>query len=99
MERSFWAKLKSRKLWLALIGAASDVAIAWGVDATVVETVAGAAVALVSVVAYIVTEGKVDAASVDLGADLAKQVLNAIEVIKETKPIVTDGENQIVDES
>ena len=98
MERSFWAKLKSRKLWLALIGAASGVAIAWGVDATVVETIAGAAVALVSVVAYIVTEGKIDAASVDLGADFVKKVLDAIEVINNTDPIVTDGENQTVDE-
>lgn len=90
MKRTFWAKLKSRKLWLALIGAASGVAIAFGVDATVVETVTGAAIALVSVVAYIVTEGKIDAASVDLGADFVKKILDAIEAINNTDPIVTD---------
>lgn len=94
MKRTFWTKLKSRKLWLALIGVVSGVAIAFGVDATVVETVTGAAIALVSVVAYIVTEGKIDAASVDLGADFVKKVLDAIEAINNTDPIVTDESDE-----
>lgn len=94
MKRTFWTKLKSRKLWLALIGAVSGVAIAFGVDATVVETVTGAAIALVSVVAYIVTEGKIDAASVDLGADFVKKILDAIEAINNTDPIVTDESDE-----
>ena len=54
-------KLMSRKLWLALAGVATGVAMALGVDATEITTVAGAVTALVSVVTYIITEGKIDA--------------------------------------
>ena len=57
-------KLASRKLWLALAGVATGVAMALGVDATEITTVAGAVTALVSVVTYIITEGKIDAESV-----------------------------------
>jgi phage shock protein PspC (stress-responsive transcriptional regulator) len=57
-------KLSSRKLWLALAGVATGIAMALGVDATDISTVAGAVLTLVSAVTYIVTEGKVDAESV-----------------------------------
>lgn len=60
----FLRKLSSRKLWMAIAGIATGVAMALGVEATDVSTLAGAITALVSVVAYIVTEGKVDAESV-----------------------------------
>ena len=60
----FLRKLSSRKLWMAIAGIATGVAMALGVEATDVSTVAGAITALVSVVTYIVTEGKVDAESV-----------------------------------
>lgn len=85
MQKTFWQKLKSRKLWLALIGAASGIAIAWGVDKTIVEVVAGAAVSLVSVVSYIVVEGKIDAAGVELGAEFVNKVIDAIGVIESNK--------------
>lgn len=57
-------KLSSRKLWLALAGVATGVALALGVDSSDIGTVTGAVTALVSVVTYIITEGKVDAESV-----------------------------------
>ena len=75
-------KLLSRKLWLAIIGAGAGVAIAFGADASLVQVIVGAATALVSVVIYIVTEGKVDAAAVELSADFVKQLLAAIEAAK-----------------
>lgn len=81
----FLTKLKSRKLWLALIGAASGVAIAFGADNSIVQEIAGAATALVSVVAYIVTEGKIDAASVKLSADFVNELLEAIDYIRDRK--------------
>ena len=57
-------KLSSRKLWVAIAGIASGVAMALGADAGEIEAVAGAIMALASVITYIVVEGKVDAESV-----------------------------------
>jgi phage shock protein PspC (stress-responsive transcriptional regulator) len=62
--RDIFRKVSSRKLWLAIAGVATGVALALGVDASELSTVAGAVTALLSVVTYIVTEGKVDTAAV-----------------------------------
>jgi len=72
-------KLSSRKLWLAIAGVATGIAMALGVDATDVSTVAGAITALVSVVTYIVTEGKVDAESVKNTIELTGDALDLFE--------------------
>ena len=50
-------KLSSRKLWLAIAGVATGIALALGVQTSEITTVAGAVTAIVSVVTYIVTEG------------------------------------------
>ena len=71
-------KLKSRKLWVALLGVAFGVATVFGVDPNVAETVSGAVVAVVSVVAYIITEGKIDAAAV---GDAAQKVQDAMDAV------------------
>lgn len=57
-------KLTSRKLWMAVAGIVTGVAMALGAESTDIGTIAGAVTALVSVVTYIITEGKVDAESV-----------------------------------
>lgn len=57
-------KLKSRKLWLAIAGVATGIALAFGVDASDIQTVAGAVTTVLSVAVYIVMEGKVDAEAV-----------------------------------
>ena len=57
-------KLSSRKLWMAIAGIATGVAMVLGVDATEITSVAGGVVALISCVTYIITEGKIDAESV-----------------------------------
>ena len=71
-------KFKSRKLWAALIGVLMGVAMIFGVDPNVAETVSGAVVAVVSVVAYIITEGKIDAAAV---GDAAQKVQDAVDAV------------------
>ena len=71
-------KLKSRKLWVAVIGVLMGVAMIFGVDPNVAETVSGAVVAVVSVVAYIITEGKIDAAAV---GDAAQPVQDAVDAV------------------
>lgn len=71
-------KLTSRKLWMAIAGVATGIAMALGVDGSDITAVAGAITALVSVVTYIVTEGKVDAEGVK---NAVIEIQNAAEVI------------------
>lgn len=56
-------KLSSRKLWAAAAGVVTGLAIVFGLDEGTISSAAGAVVSVASVVAYIITEGKVDAAS------------------------------------
>ncbi len=77
--------LLSRKFLLALIGAVSGIAIALGADADFVQVLVGAATALVSVVCYIISEGKIDSEAVTLTTDFVQQVVTAIEAAKEQK--------------
>lgn len=58
------AKLTSRKLWAALIGAAAGIAMVFGLDEGIMSTTCGAVVTIASLITYIVTEGKVDAQAV-----------------------------------
>ena len=83
MNKSFWEKIKSRKLWLAILNAAAGIAIALGADNNVVQIALGVGLALLSAVSYIVVEGKVDAAAVDLSADAVKKILDLVEQIKQ----------------
>ena len=62
-------KLTSRKLWLAIAGVATGIAMVLGVEGSEITTVAGAVTALASVITYVVTEGKIDAESVKNVAD------------------------------
>lgn len=72
-------KLSSRKLWVAVAGIATGIALAIGVDGGDISTVAGAMTSILSVVAYIVTEGKIDAESVKLSIENTQIALEAIE--------------------
>lgn len=57
-------KLTSRKLWMAIAGIATGIAMVLGVDGSEITSVAGGVVALISCITYIITEGKIDAESV-----------------------------------
>lgn len=72
-------KLTSRKLWLALYGVFTGAAMALGTESTDITAVAGAATALVSVVTYIITEGKIDAESVKNAIIDIQEGIEAIE--------------------
>ena len=61
---NFLRKITSRKLWLALAGVATGIAMILGVDGGDISNVAGAVTTLASVITYIITEGKIDAESV-----------------------------------
>ena len=62
-------KLSSRKLWAAVAGIVTGLAMVFGLDENTISTVAGAVVSVASVVAYIMAEGKVDAEGVKNAVD------------------------------
>lgn len=62
-------KLSSRKLWAAAAGLVAGLAMVFGLDEGIITTVSGAVVTVASVIIYIVTEGKVDAAAVKKAAE------------------------------
>lgn len=61
-------KLTSRKFWMALAGLVMGILALFKVDANTTQQVSGVVMALGSVVAYIVGEGLVDAASAGTAA-------------------------------
>ena len=77
-------KLSSRKLWAAVAGIVTGLAMVFGLDENTISTVAGAVVSVASVVAYIRAEGKVDAESVK----------NAVENVQDAVGAVQDGESK-----
>lgn len=72
-------KLTSRKLWLAVAGLVTGVAMAFGVDQSAVTTVAGAITAVISVATYVLAEGRVDAASVQTAAEQISSAAAAVQ--------------------
>lgn len=63
---------------MAIAGVATGIAMALGIDGSDITTVAGAVTAITSVVTYIITEGKVDAAGVKTAVEATQ---DAVEVI------------------
>lgn len=72
-------KLSSRKLWAAVAGVVAGLAMVFGLDETTISTVAGAVVSVMSVVTYIITEGKIDAEGVK---NAIEDIQNGIEVVE-----------------
>ena len=65
MSKIDWKrKLSSRKLWAAIAGVVTGLAMVFKLDESTISSVAGAVVSMASVVSYIITEGKVDAESI-----------------------------------
>lgn len=71
-------KLSSRKLWMAIAGIVTGIAMALGADTSEIGTVAGAVTTLISVVTYIAVEGKVDAEGVKNAIIEVQEAANVI---------------------
>lgn len=71
-------KLSSRKLWAAIVGVVTGLAMVFGLDESIITTAAGAVVSVASVITYIITEGRVDAAAVK---QAAQAVQDAVDVV------------------
>lgn len=63
MKIDWKRKLSSRKLWAAMAGVAAGLAMVFGLDENTISNVAGAMVSTASLIVYIITEGRVDAAA------------------------------------
>lgn len=72
-------KLSSRKLWAAIAGLVTGLAMVFGLDQGTISNVAGAVVSVASVVAYIMAEGKVDAESVKNAVESVQNAAEAAE--------------------
>ena len=83
--RTMIQKLKSTKLWCAIAGMIIGIAIAMGGDTGTIQTVAGAVTSLVSLVTYIITEGRVDAAAVGQTVSDIQNAVDAVATIKNEK--------------
>ncbi len=77
MNINWKQKLSSRKLWAALVGVVVGVAMAFGLSESEWTEVAGIITSLVSVVAYIFGEAKVDAARIE--SEGINQLISAAE--------------------
>lgn len=84
MEKTNWAqKLTSRKLWIAIAGLVVGILLLFGVSQGVTEQISGVIMSLGSVIAYIVGEGLVDAASAGAQATTlsAEPLIGTVEAV------------------
>ena len=77
MNINWKQKLTSRKLWTAVVGVVVGLAAAFGLDQNEYAQIAGIITSLVSVVAYIFGEAKVDAARIE--SEGINQLISAAE--------------------
>lgn len=76
--QTFIQKISSRKLWAAIVGIMTGLAMIFGLDTNIINTISGAVVAASSVITYILTEGKVDAAAVKAAIEAAQKAKDAL---------------------
>lgn len=70
MNKINWIKkLTSRKFWIALIGFISSLLVAFNVDAGSVEQITSIIMSGATLIAYILAEGFVDAANVNISIE------------------------------
>lgn len=74
----FIEKLQSRKFLTCVAGIVMGVCMVFGLDEGTVNTIAGAIVAVGSIMTYIYAEGKIDAEAVDKIKDTVEKVEDAI---------------------
>ncbi len=77
MQR-FIQKISSRKLWAAVVGIVTGLAMVFGLDQNIMSTVSGAVVTVASVVTYILTEGKIDAAAIKTAVEASQKAKEAV---------------------
>ena len=82
--KDLFRKLTSRKLWAAVAGLVTGIALALGADASDIQIITGAVTAVVSAVSYIIVEGVRD------HAEVAKRAAEAQAAVGEAIAVVTE---------
>lgn len=86
-------KITSRKFFAALAGLIAGLAMVFGLDESIVTQVSGAVVSVASVIAYIVTEGRIDAAAV---GQAAEDVAEAVDSIMDSVTTTTYADGTVI---
>jgi len=84
--KEFLNKFKSRKFLTCIAGIIMGLCMVFGLDEGTVTTISGAVTSVMSIVVYIYSEGKIDAAAVDKikeTVDKVEDAANAIGKIEE----------------
>jgi phage shock protein PspC (stress-responsive transcriptional regulator) len=79
---AFLKKITSRKFLTCIAGVILGVCMTFGLDEGTVNIIAGAITSISSVVIYIYSEGKIDAAAVGKIKDTVEQVTGAIDAVE-----------------
>lgn len=79
--KAFLSKFKSRKFLTCVAGIVMGACMYFGLDVGTVDKISGAIVAAGSIVTYIYTEGKIDAAAVDKIKDTVDDVKDAVDAV------------------
>ena len=80
--KKFLGKLKSRKFLTCISGVVMGVCMVFGLDDGTIDSIAGAVVATSSIVMYIYSEGKIDAAAVAGIKDAIDDVKDAVDAVE-----------------
>lgn len=81
--KEFLTKLQSRKFLTCVAGIVMGICMVFGLDEGTINTIAGAVTAVASIVTYIYSEGKIDAAAVNKIKDTSEQVKDAIDAVEQ----------------
>ena len=76
--KSFLSKFKSRKFLTCVAGVVVGACMYFGLDVSIVDKIAGAVVSVGSIITYIYTEGKIDAAAVNQIKDVADDIVDVV---------------------
>lgn len=76
--KTFKDKITSRKFLAAIAGLVTGLAMVFGLDESIISQVSGAVVSVASVIAYIITEGKIDAAAVGQAAEDVAEAVDSV---------------------
>ena len=80
--KAFVSKLKSRKFLSCVAGVVIGICMIFGLDENSVNTIAGAITSIGSIVVYIYTEGKIDAAAVNGIKETVDKVTDAVDAVE-----------------
>ena len=81
--KTFLNKLSSRKFLTCVAGFVMGLCMVFGLDESAANVISGAVMSVSSVVIYVYTEGKIDAAALKDAVDKVQEAVDAVDKIEE----------------